>query len=67
MDPCQSLDRAAGQCEPVFTPLVNRPASRGEVMLFALPDAIIVLMARIVSYPVTDVHRRAMRQHMILA
>jgi drug/metabolite transporter (DMT)-like permease len=46
-----------------FTPLVNRPASRGELMLFALPDAIIVLIA---SYPALDEHRRAMRQQMIL-
>lgn len=50
-----------------FTPLVDRPASRGELMLFALPDAIIVLVARILSYPVGDEHQRAMRQQMILA
>jgi FtsH-binding integral membrane protein len=49
-----------------FTPLVNRPASRGELMLFALPDAIVVLAARIASYPVADEHQRAMRQQMIL-
>jgi undecaprenyl pyrophosphate phosphatase UppP len=49
-----------------FTPLVNRPASRGELMLFALPDAIIVLAARIASYSVVDEHQRAMRQQMIL-
>jgi hypothetical protein len=49
-----------------FTPLVDRPASRGELMLFALPDAIVVLAARIASYSVVDVHQRAMRQQMIL-
>jgi hypothetical protein len=48
-----------------FTPLVDRPASRGELMLFALPDAIVVLAARIASYRVTNVHQRAMRQQMI--
>lgn len=53
-----------------FTPLVDRPASRGELMLFALPDAIVVLVAllveRCVSYPVADVHQRAVRQQIIL-
>ena len=49
-----------------FTPLVDRQASRGEVMLFALPDAIIVLVALIISYPVLDEHQRAMRQQMVL-
>lgn len=49
-----------------FTPLVNRPTSRGELMLFALPDAVVVLTARIASYHVTDVHQRAARQTMIL-
>ncbi|MBA3526208.1 MAG: hypothetical protein H0T82_04730 [Sphingomonas sp.] len=50
-----------------FTPLVDRPTSRGEVMLFALPDLIILLTARIASYPVVDDHQRAIRQQMILA
>jgi len=49
-----------------FTPLFDRPASRGEIMLFALPDAIIVLVALITSYPVGDPHQRAVRQQMIL-
>lgn len=49
-----------------FTPLVDRPASRGELLLFALPDAVIVLASRIVSYRVTNVHQRATRQTMIL-
>lgn len=49
-----------------FTPLVDRPASRGELMLFAPPDAILTLTARIASYPVADDHQRAMRQQMIL-
>ena len=49
-----------------LTPLVDRPASRGEIMLFALPDTAIVLMARIVSYPAVNEYQRAMRQQMIL-
>jgi drug/metabolite transporter (DMT)-like permease len=49
-----------------LTPLVDRPASRGELMLFALPDAMIVLGIRIASYHVGDDHQRAMRQMMIL-
>jgi drug/metabolite transporter (DMT)-like permease len=52
-----------------FTPLVDRPASRGEIMLFALPDAaiflIIVLIARIRSRPAADDHERAVRQQLI--
>ena len=49
-----------------LTPLIDRPASRGELMLFALPDVIIVLGVRIASYRVSDDHQRAMRQMMIL-
>jgi hypothetical protein len=49
-----------------FTPLFDRPVSRGEILLFALPDAIVLLVARIASYRVADVHQRAMRQQMIL-
>lgn len=49
-----------------LTPLVDRPASRGELLLFVLPDAAIVLMARIVSYPVVNAYQHAMRQQMIL-
>ena len=39
-------------------------ASRGEVMLFALPDVIILLLVRLATYQVTDDHKRAMRQQM---
>ena len=35
-------------------------------MLFALPDTVVVLAARIFTYRVTDVHQRANRQTMIL-
>jgi hypothetical protein len=49
-----------------FTPLVDRPASRGEVMLFALPDAIIVLVALLLSYKVVNQQQRANRYTMIL-
>lgn len=50
-----------------FTPMVDRPASRGELMIFALPNAVVVLIARIASYCVADERQRAMRQLMILA
>ena len=49
-----------------FTPVLEGPASRGEVMLFALPDAIILLIARTVSYSVHDDRQRAVRQQLIL-
>ena len=49
-----------------FTPLVNGHASRGEIMLFALPDVTILLAARLASYSVADEHQRAVRQQMIL-
>lgn len=51
-----------------FTPLLDRPASRGEIVLFALPDAIILLGARIATYPVNnDDDRRIIHQRLILA
>ncbi|TPG21736.1 hypothetical protein EAH87_04640 [Sphingomonas koreensis] len=49
-----------------FTPLLDRPASRGEIMLFALPDAMIVLVTLILSYQVVDEQQRAKRYTMIL-
>lgn len=49
-----------------FTPLMDRPVSRGELMLFALPDAVVVMTARVVSYRAADVHQRANRQIMVL-
>ena len=49
-----------------LTPLVDRPASRGELMIFALPSAIVFLSARIASYSVADDRQRALRQQMIL-
>lgn len=50
-----------------FTPLVDRPASRGELIIFGATDAVVVLTVRIVTYRVANVHQRAMRQQMILA
>ena len=50
----------------LFTPLFDRPASRGEIMFFALPDVTIFLAARAVSYPATDDHQRAVRQQLIV-
>ncbi|WP_344698010.1 hypothetical protein [Sphingomonas limnosediminicola] len=49
-----------------FTPLVDRPASRGELILFALPDAVVTLTTLLATYRVADFHQRAMRQQMIL-
>ena len=50
----------------LFSPLVDRPASRGEVMLFAVPDVVIFLTARIVTCSAVTVSQRATRQQMIL-
>lgn len=50
----------------LFTPLMKGPASRGELILFALPDAIVTLAVRIATYKVADDHQRAMRQQMVL-
>ena len=53
-----------------FTPLVDRPASRGELMLFALPDTIVLLVLalkeRFGSNPAADDHERAVRQQLVL-
>lgn len=49
-----------------FSPLAHLPASKGDVLFFAVPDAAIALAARTVSYSVTDDHQRAVRQQMIL-
>jgi Na+-translocating ferredoxin:NAD+ oxidoreductase RnfA subunit len=53
-----------------FTPLVDRPPSRGELMLFALPDTIVVLVAWLTALlstgPAADDHQRAVRQQLIL-
>lgn len=49
-----------------LTPLVERSASRGEVLLFALPNSIIFLTALTLSYSVVDDRSRAMRQYMLL-
>ena len=49
-----------------LTPLMKGASSRGEIVLFALPDAVIVLGARLISYTVEDVHQRAVRQQLVL-
>lgn len=49
-----------------FTPLVDGPASRGEIMLFAAPDAVIALAARTVSYSAVNEHQRAVRGQLIV-
>lgn len=49
-----------------FSPLAHLPASKGDLLFFAVPDAVIVLTARAISYPVSDVHERAVRQQLIV-
>ena len=49
-----------------LTPLVDRPASRGELMVFALPDAVAVLAVRAATYKAATEHQRAVPQQMIL-
>ena len=49
-----------------LTPIFDRPASRGEILMFALPNATIFLFARALSYPIDDVHQRAVRQQLIV-
>jgi len=49
-----------------FSPLAELPASKGDIMFFAAPDAVIFLAARTFTYPVTDVHQRAVRQQLIV-
>lgn len=49
-----------------LTPIFNHRASRGEVMLFALPDAVVLLVARLATTTANDDHERAQRQIVIL-
>lgn len=49
-----------------LTPMAHHPASRGEVMILALPDATIYLTARAMTLPATDVHERAVRQQVVV-
>lgn len=49
-----------------FTPLLHGRASRGEIMMFAAPDAVVMLAARLASFRVADEHQRAVRQQLIL-
>ena len=49
-----------------FSPLAKLPASKGDIMFFGVPDAVIFLAARTFTYPVTDVHTRAVRQQLIV-
>ena len=49
-----------------FSPFARLPESKGDLLFFAAPDAAIMLVARIATYRVTDVHQRAVRQQMIL-
>ena len=49
----------------LFSPLAHLPASKGDLLFFGAPDAAIMLAARAVTYPATDVHQRAVRQQLI--
>lgn len=49
-----------------LTPVLSHPASRGEIMFFALPDASIFMLTRAITYPETDVHKRAVRQQIFV-
>ena len=49
-----------------FTPVLQGPVSRGEIMLFGFPDAIVLLIARLATYEAADAHRRAVRQQLVL-
>jgi len=49
-----------------FSPLKALPASKGDILFFAAPDALIMLAARSLTYPVSDVHQRALRQQLIM-
>jgi len=53
-------------CGLFLTPLFDRPASRGEILMFALPDATVFTAARAASYPVADEHQRAVRQQLVV-
>jgi len=48
-----------------LTPVFHRPSSRGELMLFALPDAIALLSVRLAYFSVSTDHERAQRQMVI--
>ena len=49
-----------------FSPLAKMPVSKGDLMFFAVPDAVIFLAFRTFTYPVTDIHTRAVRQQLIV-
>jgi hypothetical protein len=49
-----------------FTPIMDRAASRGELLIFALPDAVIWLTFGIASTPPIDLAARVTRQYMML-
>ena len=49
-----------------FTPIFDHPASRGEILSFAMPDLVVVMAARIAYYPTNDVHDRAVRQQLVV-
>lgn len=49
-----------------FTPIVQRPASRGEILLFAAPDVLIFLIFRTANFRVVDEQSRAVRQQLIV-
>lgn len=50
-----------------LTPLVERPTSRGELMIFLGPTVIVLLLARLLSYPVRDARSNANRLLLVLS
>lgn len=48
-----------------FSPLAHLPASKGDVLFFAVPDAAILFGARVFSYRPTSIEERAAHQRMI--
>lgn len=49
-----------------LTPILHRPASRGEIMIFALPDAAVFFFGQAIGYPTGDEHQRAVRQQLFV-
>lgn len=49
-----------------FTPVTNRPISRGELLFFAAPDTVIALTVWIATFQPVDQDQRAARVRMIV-
>lgn len=49
----------------LVSPFSQTPATKGDLLFFGLPDAIIFMIARVITYKATDLHGRAVRQQLI--